>query len=466
MGSMEGTKLGGDFFSAEEALSVGKNAAGSDDFKGTKIGELSDFEKSLSLDQKQETVSPAEKEVAASQKESVSGDQPAAPAPHMMDEFVHSVKDYQVDDIVPGIVTRVEKGMVFVDIAYKSEGIIEAEEVSSIPNARLSDLVQPGQRIKVTILKLENKEGHPMLSKRRADYETYWSDLFSAYKKKESIKVYIMNAVKGGLVADYGGIRGFVPASHVSKEFQDNMEALVKQQINVKPIEVDRKRRKVVLSHKMAAQQNDTSKARDILKQIEPGQVRTGTVTNIKPFGAFVDLGGVEGLIHISEMSWGRINNPEEVVQTGQKIEVFVLGVDDESGRISLGLRQLQPDPWVNIEQRYHIGATVPGVVTRTVKFGAFVELEKGIEGLIHISELSDQMPANAEDIVKPGQHVEAKIIKMYPAEQRIGLSLRTHPEIEEKQNAEQYQSAKTASVESAPTIGSIIKEAQAATEH
>ncbi len=462
--SMEGTKLGGDFFSAEDALNIGKNTPGSEDFKGTKLGELSDFEKSLALDQRTEAAAPAKVQTSAAQTKAA--DMGLAPdhVPHVMDEFVQSVKDYQVDDIVPGIVTRVEKGMVFVDIAYKSEGIIEAEELSSVPNVKPSDVVKPGQRIKVTILKLENKEGHALLSKRRADYETYWSDLFHAYKHKEAIKVYIMNAVKGGLVADYGGIRGFVPASHISKDYQDNMEALVKTSISVKPIEVDRKRRKVVLSQKMAAQQNDTSKARDILKTIEPGQVKTGTVTNIKPFGAFVDLGGVEGLIHISEMSWGRINTPEEMVQSGQKIDVFVLGVDEESGRISLGLKQLQPDPWVNVEQRFHIGQTVHGVVTRTVKFGAFVELEKGIEGLIHISELSDTMPAVAEDVVKPGQSVEAKIIKMFPAEQRIGLSLRAHPEVEEKQNADTYQQEQK--TENAPTIGGMIKEAQAAVEH
>jgi small subunit ribosomal protein S1 len=469
--AMEGTKLGGDHFSAEEALDIGKNASNSDDFKGTKLGELSDFEKSLSLDQQAKASVSIPVPTQQEEKRKASfGQQPAgtegSPAvPHVMDEFVHSVKDYQVEDIINGIVTRVEKGLVFVDIAYKSEGIIEAEELASTPNVKATDIVKPGDHIKVMIMKLENKEGHPVLSKRRADYESYWSNLFHCYKKKEALTVYIMSAVKGGLVADYGGIRGFIPASHVSKEYQDNMEALVKQSINVKPIEVDRKRRKVVLSQKMAAQQNDSIKAKELLKQIEPGQVRTGTVTNLKSFGAFVDLGGVEGLIHISEMSWGRINDPAEVLQTGQKIDVFVLGVDDESGRISLGLKQLQPDPWVNVEQRYHIGDTVHGTVTRAVKFGAFVELEKGIEGLIHISELAEQQPANAEDIVKPGQGVEAKIIKMFPAEQRIGLSLRAHPEIDAKQNFEQYQETKAVETDTAPTIGDIVKEAQAETK-
>ncbi|MFC1517110.1 30S ribosomal protein S1 [Candidatus Margulisiibacteriota bacterium] len=475
MDSMEGTKLGGDHFSIEEELSgdIGAAPLGEESFKGTKIGESSDFEKSLGLESpiKEEPIpeSPepdieqAQPSAEQIQKSPAKTDLPVSKA-HVMDTMMHSVKDYQVSDIVSGIVTRVEKGLVFVDIAYKSEGIIEGDELTSNPNIKASDVVKVGQQIKVMILKLENKDGNPMLSKRRAEYETCWLDLFNAFKRKEALDVYVTNAVRGGLVVDYGGIRGFVPASHVSKEYQNDLEALVKQTISVKPIDVNRKRRKVVLSHKLSGSKKDTAKAKELLQSIEPGQVRKGTVTNIKPFGAFVDLGGIEGLIHISEMSWGRISSPEEIVQTGQTLDVFVLGVDDESGKISLGLRQLQPDPWVNVEERYTIGEKVRGKITRLVKFGAFIELEKGLEGLIHITELADTPPIKPEDVLTSGEFIEAKIIKMFPAEQRIGLSLREHPEIVPKKDLEQYQK-KDSSDPAAPKLGDIMKESLAKSE-
>ncbi len=469
MSIMEGTKLGGNYFSAEEALDIGKSAPGNEDFKGTKLGEESDFEKSLGLkDAPVASAKPVGQVTTAPTQafEPITSGETPKTAVHPVDDIMfQGVKDYQTEDIVNGIVTRIEKGLVFVDIAYKSEGIIEPDELSSIPGTKPGDVVQPGQKIHVMILKLENREGHPMLSKRRADYEVYWSALSSAYKKKEAITVYVTNAVKGGLVVDLGGIRGFVPASHVSKDYQDNLEALMRQKIQVIPIDVDRKRRKIVLSHKLAAKQNSSDSAKELLKGIEPGQVRNGTVTSIKPFGAFVDIGGIKGLVHVSEMSWGRINNPEEVLSVGQKLDVFVLGVDDETGKISLGLKQLQPDPWVNVEQRYHIGDKVHGVVTRLVVFGAFVELEKGIEGLIHISELAEKQPNNPEEIVRSGQHIEAKIIKMFPAEQRIGLSLREHPEIEAKKDTDTYRSEKAASSDSTPTIGDLVNEARLETQ-
>lgn len=464
MDSMEGTKLGGERFSAEEELGSNLGAAdyGTESYKGTKLGEQSDFEKSLGLKSPAEDIPPvippetSEEKEAPQPKKKTTEPEKIKTKVEVMDDLMQTVKDYQVGDIVNGIVSRVEKGLVFVDIAYKSEGIIEGDELSSTPNVKASDIVKPGQKIKVMIMKLENREGHPVLSKRRADYESYWNNLHQALKKKETVDVFVMNAVKGGLVVDYGGIRGFVPASHVSKDHQNNMDDLVKKTISVKPIDVNRKRRKVVLSHKLGTSRKDSPKIKELLQQIEPGQVKKGKVTNIKPFGAFVDLGGIEGLIHISEMSWGRISNPEEVVKTGDTIDVFILGVDDESGKISLGLRQLQPDPWVNVEERYHIGDKVRGKITRLVKFGAFIELEKGLEGLIHITELADKTPAKPEDILTSGEFVEAKIIKMFPAEQRIGLSLREHPEIVPRTDMDNYQDKQE---NANPKIGDLVKD-------
>ncbi|MBU0580886.1 MAG: 30S ribosomal protein S1 [Candidatus Margulisbacteria bacterium] len=467
MDSMEGTKLGGDRFSAEEELSsgIGADLGFDDNYKGTRIGEQSDFEKSLGLESspflEEPIAEPQEKEppaiVEENKKEDIATQEKISKTPVMAD-LMQTVKDYQIGDILTGIVTRVEKGLVFVDIAYKSEGIIESDELANVPGIKSSDIVKPGQKIKVMIMKLENREGHPVLSKKRAEYEQNWLDLNHAEKNRTNIIVAVVNAVRGGLVVDYGGIRGFVPASHVAKDYQNNMEALVKQNISVRPIEINRKRRKVVLSHKFGSVKKDNTQAKELIRQIEPGQVKKGTITNIKPYGAFVDLGGIEGLIHISEMSWARINNPEEVVQVGQTVDVFVLGVDDETGKISLGLRQLQPDPWVNVEERYQIGDKVRGKITRLVKFGAFIELEKGLEGLIHISELADKIPAKPEDVVTSDQFVEAKIIKMFPAEQRIGLSLREHPEIVPKKDLDKYSKEHSADTV-APKIGDLVKD-------
>jgi small subunit ribosomal protein S1/4-hydroxy-3-methylbut-2-en-1-yl diphosphate reductase len=474
----EGTKIEGKYFSPEDELNTPAEETanlGNDNFHGTKIGEQSDFEKSLGLETAPEVVEPettpapaAEEKVASIQEnqevQPVQKEEKPAGAESMAD-IMESVKDYQVGDIIPGTVTRIDKGLVFVDIAFKCEGMIEAEELSSRVGIKPSDLVAPGDQIKVMILKLETKEGYAELSKKRAEYETHWSDLHTAFKDRETIKVSVVNAVRGGLLVDYGGIRGFIPASHVTKDLQDDLEGMVNTEISVKPIDVDRKRRKVVLSHKMANSGQNSKNAKELLMAIEPGQVKKGKVTNIKSFGAFVDIGGLEGLVHISEMSWGRISKPEEIINIGDSVDVLILGIDDESRKISLGMKQLQPDPWVNVEQRYHIGDKVNGKITRLVNFGAFIELEKGLEGLIHISEISDTPINNPEDVVISGQFVDAKIIKMFPTEQRIGLSLREHPEIQAKKDFENYQKDQAGSTEAVPTIGDLVKEKTETTE-
>ncbi|MFA5879341.1 MAG: S1 RNA-binding domain-containing protein [Candidatus Margulisiibacteriota bacterium] len=472
----EGTKLG----TNEEELSF-KNDLNTDNLanlQGTRFGAVSEFEKSLFLeeDTKSEEAAPLaeettltevntssiiddslvitdsedeieEKPKLASEPESkklVIENIPVQPIPEqnkaeksekevvkpgkqtdLQDQISNSIPNYQTGDIITGIVRSVEKSGVLVDIKYKAEGFIPNNEFSSVSQETAANTTKPGDEIKVCIIKLETKEGYVLLSRKRAEYEMSWNLLGKLAKTRDSIEVDVLSKVEGGLVVDYKGIKGFIPASHVLISTDENLDAYLGQKLTVAVLQVERKRRKVIFSYRLASSRPQRSDFGKIFDSIEVGQIKVGKVSSIKDFGVFVNIDGVDGLVHISELSWARVNHPSEMLKIGDEVSVFVLGIDKENRKISLGMKQLQPDPWVNIINKYKIGEIVKGKITRFVTFGVFIQLDKDLEGLIHISELSYDHVDKIEDVVKIGSVVNAKIIKIIPEEQKIGLSLK-----------------------------------------
>ena len=344
-------------------------------------------------------------------------------------------------NLIDGKVVQVNADEVLVDIGYKSEGRITRNELGLVGDQTPADVTAVGDDVTVLVLKVDDAEGNVLLSKRRADAKQAWEELEQIQAENRTITANVIQVVKGGLLVNVG-VRGFIPASHVSRNFVDDLEKYVGQPLELKIVELDREKNNVVFSHKAVLdEQYEASKA-ETYANIEEGTDVKGVVRRITDFGAFVDIGnGVEGLLHVSEMAYSRINHPSDVVAENDEITVRVLGVDQERERISLGLKQTLADPWTTIEERYSVDDKVEGVVTRTVDFGAFVKIEDGVEGLVHISQLSHNHVAKTEDVVKSGDKVNVKVISLDPAGRRIGLSIR---ELEPKPAAPAAPARKT----------------------
>ncbi|OGB89586.1 hypothetical protein A2625_00105 [candidate division WOR-1 bacterium RIFCSPHIGHO2_01_FULL_53_15] len=374
-------------------------------------------------------------------------------------------KEYKVGDIVQGKVIKVDHSGVLVDINYKADGLILPDELSERTFGSPEEIVRLGDVISVTIENIENKEGYVVLSKKRADYEKKWKFANDAYRTRAVLEGKVMQALQGGLVVDCAGVRGFVPASQVNKTNEESLNAFVGRTIPLKVIEVNQRQGKITLSHRLAAGEKSQVEVAKLLGELEVGQVRRGKVKNLKTFGAFVDLGGIEGLIHLSEISWQRVKHPSEVLKSGDEIDVFVLGVDRVNKKVSLGLKELQPDPWANAAELYKPGQVVKAKILRFAKFGAFAELERGLEGLIHISELSTQPVGKPDEAVKIGDVVDVKILRVLPAEQRIGLSVKKVILEREKKEAkkEESEAAQPPAEEKKVTIGDMIAEKERA---
>ncbi len=328
-------------------------------------------------------------------------------------------------DVVLGTVVHIDHEGVLVDVGTKSEGIIRMPELTRDNFQNPEDVVSVGEQISVYVLKTDSEDGSLLLSKKRADFEVAWERVEEASKTGKYITAMVSDRVKGGLVVDLG-IRGFVPASHVGSGKVKNLDKFIGQSLPLRVIEVDRERRKVVLSHRMAVEEEREKKREETMTTLEEGQVRTGVVRRITEYGAFVDLGGIDGLLHVSEMSWTRVNHPSEVVKVGQKIQVMVLKMNPDSGRISLGMRQILPDPWHNLGDRFRVGQIINGKISRLVPFGAFVQLEEGVEAIIPNQELSLRRVKRPDQVVSVGQDVEAKILEIRAEERRMTLSVRS----------------------------------------
>ncbi|HET6386707.1 MAG TPA: 30S ribosomal protein S1 [Armatimonadota bacterium] len=336
----------------------------------------------------------------------------------------YAFKALKEGDIIQGAVVHIDREGILVDVGMKSEGLIPPDHISSRGGSAAERNIHVGDIVDVYVLDSENQEGNLILSKKKADYEKSWQRIMDAHKNDDIINAVVTDRVKGGLVVDVG-IRGFVPASHVGSGKVRNLERYIGQTIPLKAIEVDRERKRVVLSNKAAEEEERNKRKAETLATLEEGQVRQGIVRRVTDYGAFVDIGGIDGLLHVSEMSWTRIKHPNDVVHVGDEIQVMVLKVSEDRKKISLGLRQILPDPWSDVGEQFREGQIVTGVVTRLVPFGAFVQLKEGVEGIIPNTELSDRRVSKPDEILSEGEEVTVKILDVRPEERRINLSLR-----------------------------------------
>ena len=327
-------------------------------------------------------------------------------------------------EVVHGTVVRVDKDEVLVDIGYKSEGVIPVAELSIRRSVNPADEVSLGDEIDALVLTKEDAEGRLILSKKRARFEMAWKAIERAAESEEPVLGRVIEVVKGGLILDLG-VRGFLPASLVDIRRVQDLDEFLGQELRCKVIELNRSRNNVVLSRRAVLEDERKEMRQAILDRLNPGDVVDGQISNIVDFGAFVDLDGMDGLIHISELSWSHVNHPSEVLEIGQDVKVKVLDIDRERQRISLGLKQTQSDPWQQVLETYHEGDEVEGKVTKVVTFGAFVEIMPGVEGLVHISELAQHHVENPREVVSQGDSVKVKIIEVDAERRRLSLSLK-----------------------------------------
>jgi small subunit ribosomal protein S1 len=327
-------------------------------------------------------------------------------------------------EVVHGTVVRVDKDEVLVDIGYKSEGVIPLAELSIRRSVNPQDEVRLGEEVDALVLTKEDAEGRLILSKKRARFEMAWKAIESAAESGDPVTGRVIEVVKGGLILDLG-VRGFLPASLVDIRRVQDLEEFLSTELRCKVIELNRSRNNVVLSRRAVLEDERKEMRQAILDRLSPGDVVEGKISNIVDFGAFVDLDGMDGLIHISELSWTHVNHPSEVLDIGQPVKVQVLDIDRERQRISLGLKQTQSDPWQQVLDAYGEGDVVEGKVTKVVTFGAFVEILPGVEGLVHISELAPHHVENPREVVSQGDAVRVKVIEVDAERRRLSLSLK-----------------------------------------
>ncbi len=335
-----------------------------------------------------------------------------------------TIKYFNDGDIVDGTIVKVDRDEVLLDIGYKTEGVIPSRELSIKHDVDPHEVVAVGDLVEALVLQKEDKEGRLILSKKRAQYERAWGTIESIKEEDGIVTGTVIEVVKGGLILDIG-LRGFLPASLVEMRRVRDLQPYVGREIEAKIIELDKNRNNVVLSRRAWLEQTQSEVRQNFLTQLGKGQIRKGVVSSIVNFGAFVDLGGVDGLVHVSELSWKHIDHPSEVVEVGQEVTVEVLDVDMDRERVSLSLKATQEDPWQHFARTHQIGQIVPGKVTKLVPFGSFVRVEEGIEGLVHISELAERHVEIPEQVVQVNDAVMVKIIDIDLERRRISLSLK-----------------------------------------
>jgi small subunit ribosomal protein S1 len=351
-----------------------------------------------------------------------------------------TIKDFDDGDIVEGVVVKVDPEEVLLDIGYKSEGVIPSRELSIKHDVDPFEVVQVGDVIEALVLQKEDKEGRLVLSKKRAQYERAWGKIEEIHQNDSTVTGTVIEVVKGGLIVDIG-LRGFLPASLVEMRRVRDLHPFVGRELEAKVIELDKNRNNVVLSRRKFLEETQSEFRREFLETLQKGEVRKGTVSSIVQFGAFVDLGGVDGLVHVSELSWKHIDHPSEVVDVGDEVEVEVLDVDLDRERVSLSLKATQEDPWRQFARQHYVGEFITGKVTKLVPFGAFVKVAEGIEGLVHISELAEAHVELPEQVVKVNDSITVRIIDIDDIRRRISLSLKQavkagygeEPELEEQ---------------------------------
>lgn len=356
-------------------------------------------------------------------------------------------------NIVKGKVVQVQKDGVVVNIGYKSDGIIPLNEFSNNTDINPKDIVNEGDEIEVYVLKSDDGEGNVVLSKKRVDAIKDWDVIAKIAEEGSIVTIRTGEAVKGGIIAYFNEIRGFIPASQISNRYVENINEYSGKELEVKIVEVNKEKNKAIFSHRKILEARAEEMKNKLWEKIEKDIVMKGEVKRLADFGAFVDLGGVDGLIHISEMSWGRIKHPSEVLKIGDIVEVYVKDLDKEKNKISLSLKQAMENPWEKIAEKYIVGDIVDGKVVKLAGFGAFVELEPGVEGLVHISQIADKRIATPGEVLEVGQSVAVKVLDVKKEEKRISLSIKEAVEPEEAEEFV-YENEE----EEKATIGDVLK--------
>ncbi|MDI3339065.1 MAG: 30S ribosomal protein S1 [Sphaerobacter sp.] len=343
----------------------------------------------------------------------------------------HDYRILNYGDVIEGQIMHIDRDELLVDIGSKSEGVIPAREFSTLTDEERAAL-SVGDHVLVFVVQAENQEGQAVLSIDRARQEKSWRRLQEIYEAGEIIEAEVTNYNKGGLLVNLDGVRGFVPASQVTEirggddgSKQADMARLIGSKLSLKIIEINRHRNRLILSERQAIQERRDVMKERLIEELTEGETRRGRVTSITDFGAFVDIGGADGLVHLSELSWSRVKHPSEVLKVGQEVDVYVLGINAEEKKIALSIKRTQPEPWSRVAMKYEVGQLVIGTVTQLANFGAFARIEDGIEGLIHVSELSEQRIGHPRQAVSEGQDLILRIIRIDPARRRMGLSLR-----------------------------------------
>ncbi|GEB32696.1 MULTISPECIES: 30S ribosomal protein S1 [Brevibacillus] len=345
----------------------------------------------------------------------------------MMDETNVSLTDattISVGDVVKATVTKVEDKQALVDVGYKYDGLIPISELSPLHVEKVADVVSVGDTFEVKVIKLNDEKEELVVSKKAVAMESSWADLEQKMQAGTIIEATVKEVVKGGLVVDVG-VRGFIPASMVERHFVEDFSDYKGKSLTLKVVEMDKEKNKVILSHKAVLEDEAKAQKQSILDQIQVGQVLEGTVQRMTDFGVFVDIGGVDGLVHVSELAWNRVEKPSDVVKEGDKVQVKVLKIDRENERIGLSIKETQAGPWAKVAEEFKAGSVATGTVKRLVSFGAFVEVAPGIEGLVHISQIANRRVNTPGEVLKEGQEVQVKILDVVPQEQRISLSIR-----------------------------------------
>jgi small subunit ribosomal protein S1 len=408
------------------------------------------------------TEEQAREEPAALAVDTKAGDdEPDLTPEELIEALEASLRDFKDGDIVDGEVVKIDRDEVLLDIGYKSEGVIPSKELSIRHDVDPNEVVKVGDRIEALVLQKEDKEGRLILSKKRAQYERAWGRIEEIMQSGQTIKGPVIEVVKGGLILDIG-LRGFLPASLVDLRRVRDLQPFVGQELEAKIIELDRNRNNVVLSRRAFLEESQSEGRKKFLENLTKNERRKGTVSSIVNFGAFVDLGGVDGLVHVSELSWKHVDHPSEVVAVGQEVEVEVLDVDLERERVSLSLKATQEDPWKEFERTSTAGSVISGQVTKLVPFGAFVRVAQGIEGLVHISEISHEHVDTPESALSVGEEVQVKVIDVDVSRRRVSLSIRQVTSAPKREREREIEAEPAGTGSSAPDMSTAIEVPQA----
>jgi small subunit ribosomal protein S1 len=385
--------------------------------------------------------------------------EPAMTMAQLLEES-YEIKSVRRGETMMGTIVSITPHEILVDIGSKSEGIVAGRELESLSPEDLAEL-HAGDEVPVFVVRPEDEEGHILLSLTRAQAEKDWLTAQKLFESGESYEGVVIGHNKGGLIVNFGQVRGFVPGSQLASNRgagspgkDDRWNHMIGQKLRLKIIEIDRRRNRLILSERAAMQEWRKERKEKLLGDLKEGDVLTGRVTSLADFGAFVDLGGADGLIHLSELSWSRVSHPRDVLRVGDEVEVYVLNIDAERQRIGLSLKRLQPEPWSQVLGKYEIGQVVEATITKLANFGAFAQIDD-VEGLIHLSELTDANITHPREVVKEGDRVSVKIIRIDPERRRIGLSLKQAAGVAEWQEYNETQPADETAPEMAPENGS-----------